>query len=121
MRIALGVVAASLAACEVDHKGDQDHTVELGPTFECVDRPEDMTGYLQPICRYLADTYGHYDVDPNTLTIRYVMPGDQFSSAQPPTNTAEYDYVFLSCCYTGDVSIVRRATHEVVDFWFGAI
>lgn len=98
---------------------DADSRIELGPTFDCHGRPEDVTGYLQPICRYVADVLGRYEIDPNTLAIELVTPGDQVPGAMPPTNTAEFDHVRLSCCFTGDHAVMRRATHEVVAFMLG--
>jgi hypothetical protein len=106
--------------CALYSSCDSKKSVELRD-IECEPRPDDSTGYLEPICNYLVDTFGTYDVDPNTLDIERVESGADYGSAQDPYNTAQYDYVFLDCCYTGDGAVIDTNTLEVVEFWIGAV
>lgn len=85
----------------------------------CRDRPDDTTGYLKPICEHLRSEYGTYRIDPNELEIASIKPGDESLDAFAPYDNADYDWVRLSCCYTGDVAVIHRATVEVVTMRFG--
>jgi hypothetical protein len=97
--VALVIVAASCG-------GDGD---DGGPPFRCVARPDDTSGYLQPICQYIVDELGEYEIDPNTLEIESITPND------------ETDQVRLSCCFTGDIATMDRATKTVLGFSLGDI
>jgi hypothetical protein len=91
--------------------------VELGADFHCVARPDDPTGYLEPICQYIATLFESYWVDPNTFTIEKIIPGNvQRVFGLPQYSTREYDFVLLSCCHTGDWAVVHVDSKTVVYF-----
>ena len=87
---------------------------------ECQDRADDATGYLQPICEYIQANLPSYESDPSKLTILALTPGDEVPGTGP-YNTSDYDWVRLSCCYTGDTAVIRKADRTVVAFNLGAI
>jgi hypothetical protein len=93
--------------------------VYLSDGFECVPRPDDSTGYLQPICLFLQERYRLYDVNPNTLTIESIVPGNEWELTESPFANEAYDFVELSCCYTGDWAVIDRDRVVVSDFIFG--
>jgi hypothetical protein len=109
MRIPIQIVflfLTAVAAC-FDYDGGEDgpRPIDLGPPFQCVDRPDDTSGYLQPICQHIVDSLGEYEIDPNTLQIESITPVD-----------ATTDQVQLSCCFSGDVAVMDRATKTVQSF-----
>jgi hypothetical protein len=110
MRVWLApLLIVAIASCGSDD-GDSDHKpVDLAPPFACADRPDDTTGYLQPICQYIVDELGEYVIDPNMLEIETI------------TAMGEHDEVRLSCCYTGDIATMDRATRTVISFSLGDI
>lgn len=110
--LSIPLAAASWLAC-----GDEEG-VKLGPNFVCHERPDDPTGYLQPICLFIADHFEWYRVDPNTLRITKVTNGNEYiGSRGEQFHTVDYDFVELSCCYMGDVAVIEVATKTVVEFY----
>jgi len=99
--------------------GDDQGAVPM--VTSCMPRPDDSTGYLESICEYIIDQVGTYEIDPNTIEVREIVPGDQNELAVPPYDTVEYDWVYLDCCYTGDVAVIERASGVVVDFHLGDV
>ncbi len=95
--------------------------VQLDDAFVCEDRPDDNTGYLKPICEYLVINYQSYSIDPNELQITRIEPGSKASYPVQGYNTDAYDYVYLSCCYTGDLAIMSVETKTVLRFIVGDI
>ncbi|MFC1610121.1 hypothetical protein ACFL6C_04255 [Myxococcota bacterium] len=97
--------------------------------FECVDRPEDSTGYLKLICEFLAANLDRYEIDPNTLEIEQVIPGDEYDASVGPGRSdwldkyanSAYHLVGLNCCYTGDWAVIEVDTETVVDFSVGDV
>ena len=104
-----------LAGC-----GNEDG-VQLDDAFACEDRPDDKTGYLKPICEYLAINYQSYSIDPNGLQIKRIESGSGASSPVEGYNTDAYDYVYLSCCHTGDLAIMSVETKTVLRFILGDV
>ncbi len=103
---AVVVFISVLASCRGGDNGDG-RSIELGPQFQCLDRPDDMSGYLQPICWYIVSTLRQYEIDPNTLEIESI------------TADGDVDQVRMSCCFTGDIAVMDRATRTVVSFSLG--
>ena len=104
-----------LAGC-----GNEDG-VQLDDAFVCEDRPDDNNGYLEPICEYLVDNYPSYRIDPNELQIRRIESGSEEPYPVQGYNTDAYDYVYLSCCYTGDLAIMSVETKTVLRFIVGDV
>ena len=96
-------------------------SVVLDPSFECAARNDDQSGYLQEICRYLAENMDSYQVDPNTLTITEVISGELWEASTSDYANSEHDFVGLSCCYTGDWAAVNKSSQEVVEFILGDV
>ena len=112
----IGLVALLFIACTGEG------TLRFDNGYECVERPDDPTGYLQPICQYITSNFETYPEDPNLLEIESVTPGDQETRFnEPQFQTADYDFVALSCCYTGDWAVIDVTTTEVVQFYLGDI
>lgn len=105
--------------CGLSCSSDTDGSVKLESNFGCMERTDDPTGYLQPICLYLVANYDVYNVDPNTLSIEAVVSGEEWQGSASAFATSDYDFVELSCCYTGDLAVVEKAHREVVDFILG--
>lgn len=100
----------ALAACQ-----------DAGPDLEteCEPRPDDETGYLEPICAYIVDTFDSYPEDPNDLEIEQVVSGSEDPRGDGQYATTQYDHVFLSCCFTGDIAVMDTSTNQVVYFELG--
>jgi hypothetical protein len=106
----LALLLALTASCSGDDADHHDHKpVDLSPPFTCADRPDDTSGYLQPICQYIVSQLGEYEIDPNTLEIETITP------------MGDHDEVRLSCCYTGDIATMDRTTRTVLGFSLGDI
>lgn len=80
-----------------------------GDMIECRPRPDDPTGYLVKICEFLAASDNIYvDVDPNLYNIE--------SIATQEWNGRDVIWVYLDCCYMGDIAFIDPETEEVLDF-----
>lgn len=111
------LVLGALCAGACDGKG-----VTFDDDYECVERPDDPTGYLQPICEYIAANMDSYPMDPNQLEIEGITPGDEQTRFNVPEySSAQFDFVALSCCYTGDWAVIDVTTKQVVAFFLGDV
>lgn len=78
---------------------------------ECPAADADPDGYLRAICLYLvAEGRDVSPARPNSYGIKEIVP-------HPDEGTI---WVFLTCCYLGDVAILDAATGEVIEFHAGA-
>ncbi len=102
---------------------DDDAGVRLGPSFVCLERPDDQTGMLRPICEYMVSQLDHYPVDPNSLSIVDTLGGVEAQTRFTLPEYASSDYVFvgLSCCYTGDWAVVHTPDLKVERLILGGI
>jgi hypothetical protein len=74
---------------------------------------DDPDGHLLRICRYILEK--KIDVspaNPATYNIKRIEPHSD--------NGQETLWVFLDCCYLGDIAVVDKATGEVLSFQPGA-
>lgn len=114
MRFLVLAFIASIAGCSSDMEG-----VALPPDFECRERPDDNTGFLRPTCEYLATHLDHYEVDPNTLAVVELIPGESWTRTESPFADADHVFAGLSCCFTGDWVAVHEPTSSVVELILG--
>jgi hypothetical protein len=79
------------------------------PSTECTPKPDDPDQHLVRICRYLrANEIDVSPGSPNGYRIRAIE--DRVEDGHPVL------WVFLSCCYMGDVAVIDKATGEVIRF-----
>jgi hypothetical protein len=79
----------------------------------CQPQPDDPEGYLLAICRHIQDR--KLDVspaDPTAYRIKRVEERRQ--------GDREVVWVFLSCCYLGDIAVFDKASKELIEFRPGA-
>ncbi|MFN8454120.1 MAG: hypothetical protein U0401_05505 [Anaerolineae bacterium] len=79
----------------------------------CRPREDDPQGYLFKICSYIQEK--KIDVspaNPHEYRIKQIEERTQ--------GKKEVIWVYLSCCYLGDMAIIDKATGEVIDFQLGA-
>jgi hypothetical protein len=91
----------------------RDYRASLVVTQDCPPRPDDPQGYLKAICNYVQEQ-----------GIR-VSPGDATTYGIKRIEAGEFDerpadWVFLDCCFLGDIAVFDRQTGEIVDFQVGA-
>ncbi len=84
-----------------------------GGAGSCLPRDDDPTGYLVKICRYLL---AHTDtirvlVDPNSY---HIVNIERRSEAD-----RNVLWVYLDCCFTGDIAVIDQATGAVIGFSVG--
>ena len=82
------------------------------PTQSCPSRKDDTDGYLLKICTYIREK--GIDVspaDPTAYQIKRIEEG--VYEGQPAT------WVYLDCCFMGDVAIINKASGEIINFWVG--
>jgi hypothetical protein len=108
-------------SCGDGPSGGSHDEVPLGAGFKCMDRPDDPTGYLKPICEHLVASFASYPVDPNKLAIRASGKGSERLPQGSPYATDAFTVVDLNCCYTGDSAIIEVASKRVIEFRLGAI
>jgi hypothetical protein len=102
--LAAGLVVAVLAAAWL---------LWPAPAVACAPRADDPQQYLLRICQHIQAT--GIDVAParaDSYTIKRVE--------QRTDGDRAVVWVFLSCCYLGDIAIFDRATGELLDFRVGA-
>ena len=83
-----------------------------GPTT-CEPRQDDPEGHLLRICLYIQEK--QLDVspaDPTAYQIKRIEERDE--------NGRPVLWVFLNCCYLGDIAVIDKASGEVIDFQVGA-
>ncbi len=79
----------------------------------CDARPDDPTGYLQPICQHiLANNIDVSPADPNDYRIKHME--DRVEDGR------EIVWVFLDCCYLGDIAVIDKESGAVLSFRPGA-
>lgn len=79
----------------------------------CDPRPDDPTGYLVAICRHiLANAIDVAPADPNRYQIKRLEERVEEGRAVV--------WVFLDCCYLGDIAVVDKETGAVRSFRPGA-
>jgi hypothetical protein len=75
----------------------------------CEPRPDDPTGYLLPICEYiLANAIDVSPADPNRYAIKRLE--ERVEDGRPVV------WVFLDCCYLGDIAIIDKQSGTVQSF-----
>lgn len=80
---------------------------------DCPPRPDDSTGYLVAICRYVrAKNIDVSPANPATYNIKRIESRTQ--------GTRQVVWVFLDCCYLGDMAVIDPASGEVLSFQAGA-
>jgi hypothetical protein len=87
--------------------------IVFAPPRPCQPRTDDPQGYLYKTCLYVRDN--QIDVspaDPTQYSIKRIEEGEE--------NGREVVWVFLNCCYLGDIAIIDKETGEVIDFRVGA-
>lgn len=83
------------------------------PPSHCDPRPDDATGYLVPICQYiLANAIDVSPADPNHYAIKRLE--ERVEAGRVVV------WVFLDCCYLGDIAIVDKESGAVRSFRPGA-
>jgi hypothetical protein len=79
----------------------------------CDPRPDDPTGYLQPICQHiLANNIDVSPANPNGYRIKRVEARVE--------GGREVFWVFLDCCYLGDIAVIDKESGAVLSFRPGA-
>ena len=116
MRCFVIVLFALMVGC-----GSGSERVTLDSGFECVERPDDETGFLQPICEYLVTEFDEYDADPNTLEVVQIIAGEDWTRTGSRFADADHVFVGLSCCFTGDWAVVEESSGRVVEFILGGV
>lgn len=87
--------------------------VELSTTDPCPPRPDDSTGYLVTICRYIQNKGLNVDpANPAEYQIKQVEERTE--------NGRAVVWVFLNCCYLGDIAVIDKDSGQVIDFRVGA-
>jgi hypothetical protein len=87
--------------------------VEQPTADACPPRPDDSTGYLVTICRYIQEKGLNVDpANPAEYQIKRIEEGTE--------NGRAVVWVFLNCCYLGDIAIIDKDTGQVIDFRVGA-
>jgi len=100
--------------------------IEISSDFECIQRPDDPTGYLQPICQFMVEKLSCYELDPNKIEIVEIVPGSEEQRGGPggpisQYTTDDFDFVLLNCCYSGDRAIMHVASKTCVQFILGPV
>ncbi len=79
----------------------------------CRPRDDDPQGYLFKICAYIQEK--KIDVSPADPT------GYQIKRIEERTEgNRVVVWVFLNCCYLGDIAMIDKASGEVIEFRVGA-
>ena len=79
----------------------------------CPPRADDPTGYLTTICRHIQEQQINVSpADPAQYQIK--------SIEERTENGRKVVWVFLNCCYLGDIAIIDKETGEVIQFRVGA-
>lgn len=104
-RIIAAVVLAVLAGASL--------WAALGrPATGCTPKPDDPEQYLARICEYIRAN--HIDVspgDPDGYTIKAI--DERVEDGRPVV------WVFLNCCYMGDIAVIDKQTGAVIRFQIG--
>jgi hypothetical protein len=83
------------------------------PQPPCRPRSDDPQGYLFKICTYIqANKIDVSPASPTSYSIKHIeerTEGDR-----------EVIWVYLSCCYLGDMAIIDKVSGEMIDFRLGA-
>lgn len=80
---------------------------------ECPPADADPDGYLRTICLYLVEEGTDVaPARPNGYTIK------RLEDVQSEGRTVVW--VFLNCCYLGDIAVIDSATGQVIEFRVGA-
>ena len=83
-----------------------------GPST-CEPRQDDPEGYLFKICVYIQEK--QIDVSPADPTGYHIKRIEEVEENGRPVL-----WVFLDCCYLGDIAVIDKATGEVISFQAGA-
>jgi len=79
----------------------------------CQPRTDDPQGYLFKICTYLQTN--KIDVSPADPTAYQIKRIEERTEGDQAVV-----WVFLNCCYLGDIAVIDKASGEVIDFRVGA-
>ena len=82
-----------------------------GPST-CEPRQDDPEGYLFKICLYIQEK--QIDVSPADPTGYHIKRIEEVEENGRPVL-----WVFLDCCYLGDIAVIDKATGEVIGFQVG--
>jgi hypothetical protein len=80
---------------------------------QCEPRQDDPEGYLFKICLYIQEK--QIDVSPADPTNYHIKRIEEHTESG-----REVLWVFLNCCYLGDIAVIDKATGEVIRFQVGA-
>jgi hypothetical protein len=81
--------------------------------INCLERPDDATGYLESICRYVVDN--EINVTPGNPAEYNILRVEQGEYEGQPALV-----VWLDCCYMGDRAFIDEESGEVIGFSLGA-
>lgn len=78
----------------------------------CEPRQDDPEGYLFRICTYIQEKQINVSpADPTRYRIKRIEEREE--------NGRPVVWVFLNCCYLGDIAIIDKASGEVIQFRVG--
>jgi hypothetical protein len=81
-------------------------------TVNCKSRDDDPQGYLLKICNYIkAKQLNVSPADPNNYHIKRVEERQQ--------NNRTVLWIFLDCCFMGDIAVIDKASGEIIEFRVG--
>lgn len=98
------IVLLGLAGCQLPGSAPRD----------CAPRQDDPQGYLLAVCQYIQTH--QIDVSPADPTAYHIKRVEERTDAQGRPVV----WLFLDCCYLGDIAIIDPATGTVLDFRAGA-
>jgi hypothetical protein len=79
----------------------------------CTPRDDDPDGYLFRICLYVQKN--QIDVSPGNPTSYHIKRVEERIENDRPVL-----WVFLDCCYLGDIAVIDKESGEVIRFEVGA-
>jgi hypothetical protein len=82
-------------------------------TRTCQPRTDDPEGYLLKICQYIQER--DLDVSPADPTNYHIKRIEERAEKGRAVL-----WVFLDCCYLGDIAVIDKASGEVIEFRVGA-
>jgi hypothetical protein len=87
--------------------------VNLPTADACPPRTDDPSGYLTSICRHIQEQQINVSpADPAQYQIK--------STEERTENGRKVVWVFLNCCYLGDIAVIDKETGQVIQFRVGA-
>jgi hypothetical protein len=85
----------------------------IAPPAACKPRQDDPQGYLFKICSYIQEKQINVSpADPTRYEIKRIE--ERVENGRPVV------WVFLNCCYLGDIAVIDKASGDVIQFRVGA-